>query len=221
MKKIAVAPSILGVDEKEAPSLIKHLIIDGATYIHYDVMDGKFVEATSFSSQGFALLKAYCPNVLFDVHLMVEDVAEEIKKFIPLTPHMLSFHYEAVKKEEIPSLIKEIHAFKIKTGIVINPDTKVESIISYLPLVDFVLIMSVYPGKGGQKFIPDTLEKIHDLNKYRTQNHLLFQIEVDGGINDITGKACVNQGANILVAGSYILKAENQYLALRKLKLYD
>lgn len=222
MKKVVVAPSILGVPYEKAPYVIKDLIDLGADIIHFDVMDGKFVPNSSFPIEEYIYIKSKVDSsIIFDVHLMVENVLENILLYIENKANIITFHYEAVNKDDIKDLINLIHKSNIKAGISIKPNTDISVLDEYLKDLDLVLVMSVEPGAGGQKFNESMLAKVEYLNDKRIKNSYNYVIEIDGGINQDTGKQSVQKGVDYLVAGSYILKSENMKAAIRSLKDYE
>lgn len=212
-----IAPSILGTKEEDLVSTCEKLLSSGADYIHFDVMDGFFVENKSFSASILDKLKKALPRAFFDVHLMIINVEQQVDKYIDAGADLITFHYEAVEKENMISLINHIHLRGCKVGISIKPDTSFKEIKPYIPYIDLVLVMSVEPGKGGQSFMPSALEKIENIFALKTLNPYLL-IEVDGGINALTGPLCVQKGADVLVAGSYILKSDSYKERIDSLK---
>lgn len=215
-----ISASILTVEKEDAIHTFYNLETAKINYFHIDVMDGKFVEKNTLGlMKDYALTISHISNLGLDVHLMVEDVEEIADEYLMLEPEILTFHIEATKTEErTKNLIEEIKTNGTRVGIAISPDTKIEEIIKYLPYVHLVLVMTVVPGKGGQKLIPETLEKVKELKKYTTENNIDVDIEVDGGINDITAKEAIESGANILVVGNYLISADNLSEAVNKLK---
>ena len=214
MAKIIVSPSILSADFANLERDIKLVERNGADWIHVDVMDGHFVPNITI---GIPVVKSIkkVTTLPLDVHLMIENPEKYIEGFTNAGADILTFHYEAVKKENIKPLITKIKNFGLKAGLSIKPKTQPEEILEFLPDLDLVLVMTVEPGFGGQKFMADCAEKIKIIKKHATQN--LF-IQVDGGINAETGEICTKYGANSLVAGSYIYKAENIKEAISSLK---
>ena len=215
-----ISTSILTVEKENATKTFYDLEVAKTDYYHIDVMDGKFVEKnTEELMYEYANTIKQISNVPLDVHLMVENVKENIERYIPLEPNIITFHYEACKnKEEIIGLIKLIRENNIKPAISIKPNTSIEEIKEFLPSLNMVLIMTVEPGKGGQKLIPETVEKVRNLKKYIEENNLETYIEVDGGVNKETIHLIKEAGADIAVAGSAIISAENFKEAIKELK---
>ena len=209
MKNMIVSPSILVCDYLHLESELEKIKSVGCPWIHLDVMDGHFVPNISFGNIFFEKLFKNLDFVK-DVHLMVTDPMSFVKKFAKTGADYLTFHYEACKDDdEVDAIIDEIHKCKMKAGLSIKPSTPVEKVFPFLEKLDLVLIMSVEPGAGGQKFIPETLDKISALIDEIVEVRSKALISVDGGINDITGKDCLNIGADVLVAGNYLFSAEN------------
>ena len=207
MKKIQISPSILSADFSELGSEIKKLEESGADMIHVDVMDGHFVPNLSF---GYNMVKTLRPitKKIFDVHLMISPVEPFIKEFIDAGSDIISFHPEADKNtKEIISIIKKSNC---KVGIAVHPNIKIEEIKEFLNDVDLVIIMTVIPGFGGQKFLEDQVQKISELKEIRKNINANYEIEIDGGINFQTSKICIDKGADILVAGSYVYGAPKE-----------
>ena len=208
---VEVSTSILNVKKENILATIYNLEVGKTDYFHIDVMDGKFVkEDTTETMHEYCNLIKQISNLPLDVHLMVEDVKSYIDSFIPYNPNIITFHLEACKdKEETLSFINYIKKNNIKVGISIKPNTKVEEILEFLPLVHLVLIMTVEPGYGGQKLIPETIDKIKQLNEYIVENNIDIDIEADGGIN-LENKDILKQaGVNIIVAGSCIINSKD------------
>ena len=217
---IEISTSILTVEEENANKTFYDLEVAGTDYYHIDVMDGKFVEKnTEELMYDYANTIKQISNLPLDVHLMVENVKENIDRYIPLSPSIITFHYEACKSdEEVKELIKYIKEAGIKPAISIKPNTSVEKIKKFLQVVHMVLIMTVEPGKGGQKLIPETLEKVKEIKKYLEENNLETYIEVDGGINNNTISMVKEKGIDIAVAGSSIISASDFKQAISELK---
>ena len=217
---IEVSASILTVEKENAIKTFYNLETGKINYFHIDVMDGKFVEKdTTEIMKDYSLTISHISNLGLDVHFMVEDVEEFIDEYSMLEPEIMTFHIEATKTEErTNNVIEEIKRSGSRVGISISPNTNLDEIKPYLNKIHMVLVMTVIPGKGGQKLIPETLEKVKELKEYIYQNDIDIDIEVDGGINDQTAAEAINAGANILVAGNYLITAENITEAVKKLK---
>jgi len=206
MKKIQISPSILSADFSQLGNEIKKLEEGGADMIHVDVMDGHFVPNLTIGPPVIKALRKYT-TIPFDVHLMISPVHKYIKDYADAGADVITFHPEAT--ENTVDTINYIKSFNKKTGISLNPDTGLDVIKDHLEKVDLILVMSVFPGFGGQKFIPEVIKKIQDLNTIKNKNKLNFDIEVDGGINFINSKKVIEAGANILVSGTTIFKENN------------
>ena len=215
-----VSVSVLDVDEENAVNVFYNVETAKIDYFHIDVMDGEFVEKNNvLQMRDYTLKIKNISMTPIDVHLMVKNPREHIDYFIDQGVDRITFHYEVCKdNNEILSLVKEIIENGIKVGIAINPDTPVKKIYEILPYIHMVLVMSVVPGKGGQKFIENTVDKIEELKKYCLDNDLDIDIEVDGGINEVTGQQSADAGANILVSGNYVLKADDYKEDINNLK---
>ena len=206
MKNIQISPSILSADFSQLGTEIKRLEEGGADMIHVDVMDGHFVPNLTIGPPVIKSLKKHS-SILFDVHLMISPVHKYIKAYADAGADIITIHPEATN--DINSSISLIKELNKKVGVSLNPETKVDIIIEHLDKIDLVLIMSVYPGFGGQKFIPEVIEKIKKLYQIKKDNNLKFDIEVDGGINFSNSKEVISAGANILVSGTTIFKENN------------
>jgi ribulose-phosphate 3-epimerase len=215
MSKI-IAPSLLAADFKNLELEIKRVSKAGAKWLHLDVMDGHFVPNISFGPVVLESI-AKVSNLFLDVHLMISQPEKYADEFIKAGAQLITFHIEALKAPKVLKLIKHIKSNKVKVGIAIKPKTKVETILPYLKLIDLVLVMSVEPGFGGQKFMPLAVEKIKSLRFYIKKNKLKTLIEVDGGINLETSKMCVDAGVDVLVAGSYLFGAKDLSAKLKAL----
>ena len=206
MNKIKISPSILSADFSQLGNEIKRLEKGGADLIHVDVMDGHFVPNLTIGPPVIKVLRKYS-NLPFDVHLMISPVHKYIKDYAEAGADIITIHPEATENiESSVSLIKKLNK---KIGLSLNPDTSIEIIEKFLSSIDLVLIMSVYPGFGGQKFIPNIVNKIKKLKSIKEKQNLKFDIEVDGGINFDNSKLVVEAGANILVSGTTIFKNNN------------
>ena len=206
MKKIQISPSILSADFSQLGNEIKRLEEGGADMIHVDVMDGHFVPNLTI---GPPVIKALKKNssLIFDVHLMISPVHKYIESFADAGADIITIHPEAT--DNLEQSISKIKELKKKVGISLNPETQIEIILDVLNKIDLVLIMSVNPGFGGQKFMPEVLTKIKELKKIQNERKLNFDIEIDGGINFDNSKIAVEAGANILVSGTTIFKSNN------------
>ena len=203
MKKIQISPSILSADFSQLGSEIKKLEEGGADLIHVDVMDGHFVPNLTIGPPVIKNLRKYT-KLPFDVHLMISPVHEYIENYANAGADIITIHPEATEnlKESI-SLIKK---FGKKVGVSLNPKTEIKTLIDEIDSVDLVLVMSVNPGFGGQKFMPEVLDKIKELKNIKDKNQYHFDIEVDGGINFSNSKIVLEAGADILVSGTTVFK---------------
>lgn len=217
---LEISTSILGVEKENSIKTFYDLEVAGTDYYHIDVMDGKFVEKnTEEKMYTFTNEIKQISNIPLDVHLMVNNIRENIDRYLTFKPHIITFHLEACKdEEETIKHIKYLQENGVKVGISIKPNTKTEDIFKFLPYLHLVLVMTVEPGKGGQKLIPETVEKIKTLKEYIEEKQFDTYIEVDGGINSETVKLVKEAGADILVAGSAIISAEDYKEAINELK---
>ena len=206
MKKIQISPSILSADFSQLGNEIKRLIDAGADMVHVDVMDGHFVPNLTI---GPPVIKALKKNssIPFDVHLMISPVHKYIEAFANAGADIITIHPEAT--EDLQNSINKIKELKKKVGISLNPETKIDVVKKFLNQIDLILIMSVNPGFGGQKFMPEVLKKIKDLVDIRKEEGINFDIEIDGGINFENSKLAIEAGANILVSGTTIFKSND------------
>ena len=204
MKNI-LAPSILAADFKELGQAIKTIEENGAEYLHYDVMDGIFVTSISFGMPVLASIRS-CTNQVMDVHLMITEPIRYIKEFKEAGADLITIHLEAC--EDVAATIKAIREAGLKVGLSIKPATEAEAIRPYLDQIDMILVMSVEPGFGGQKFIPESLDKIRALRAMVEEAGVDVDIEVDGGIYQANVKEVLDAGANIIVSGSGVFKGD-------------
>ena len=206
MKKIKISPSILSADFGQLGNEVKRLESGGADMIHVDVMDGHFVPNLTIGPPVIKNLKKYT-KLPFDVHLMISPVHKYIKDYAEAGADIITIHPEATDNlNESVNLIKKLNK---KVGVSLNPDTDIDALIDEIANVDLILIMSVFPGFGGQKFIPEIIDKIKKLKKIKEEKYYNFEIEVDGGINFSNSKEVLSAGANILVSGTTIFKENN------------
>ncbi len=206
MKKIKISPSILSADFSQLGKEIKRLEEGGADFIHVDVMDGHFVPNLTIGPPVIKALKKNC-SIEFDVHLMISPVHKYIEAYSDAGADIITIHPEAT--EDLLESILKIKKLKRKVGVSLNPKTEVSVIKDYLDQIDLVLIMSVNPGFGGQKFMPEVLDKIKELKNIQKEQNINFDIEIDGGINFENSKTAIEAGANILVSGTTIFKSNN------------
>ena len=217
---VEVSASILSIENENAIQALYNLEAAKIDYFHIDVMDGEFVQNNTTSK-----MVEYCEylnsisNLPLDVHLMVKDVERYISSFMIFEPNIITFHLEAAEnKEQILEWIKMIKEGNVRVGISVKPDTKIEEIEEFLPLIHLVLVMTVEPGKGGQELIPKTVQKIHALKQYIKDNDIEIDIEADGGINPQTVQEVKRAGADIVVSGSAITKSDDYAKIVRELK---
>jgi len=206
MKKIQISPSILSADFSRLGDEIKRLEDGGADLIHVDVMDGHFVPNLTIGPPVIKALRKFT-NLPFDVHLMISPVHKYINDYAEAGADIITVHPEAT--EDLKDSINLIKKLNKKVGVSLNPNTKISVLDDNLPNVDLILIMSVFPGFGGQKFIPEVIGKIKEIKKIKEENNYNYDIEVDGGINFSNSKNVLNAGANILVSGTTIFKENN------------
>ena len=203
MKKIQISPSILSADFSQLGNEIKNLEKSGADLIHVDVMDGHFVPNLTIGPPVIKALRKFTA-LPFDVHLMISPVHKYIQDYAKAGSDIITIHPEAT--EDLEASIKHIKSLKKKVGVSLNPDTQINTIKKYLENIDLVLVMSVFPGFGGQEFMPEVVKKIKSLNNIRENHKFNYKIEVDGGINFLNSEIVINAGADILVSGTTIFK---------------
>lgn len=208
---VEISTSILSVEKGKEAEVFFALEKAKTDYFHIDVMDGKFVEKDTYQKMvEYSNYIKRISNIPLDVHLMVENVKDAIEDFSAVEPNIITFHLEACKtKEEVMDRIKQIKENGSRVGIAIKPETNIEEIYEYLPYIHMCLVMTVEPGKGGQTLITDMLAKISTLKEYIEKNNIEIDIEVDGGVNIKTASRVKAAGADIIVAGTAILMANN------------
>ena len=212
-----ISASILSVEKENATQKFYNLEVANIDYFHIDVMDGKFVKRdTSEIMKDYALTIKHISQTPLDVHLMVEDLDYYINEYLDLKPSYITFHYEVnMNKEQILKTLKLIKENGVRAGISIKPNTDV---LEFLPYLSLVLVMSVEPGEGGQKFMDSALDKIKELREYIDKNNLEVDIEVDGGINDKTVELVKEAGADIVVVGTYLINSSDYSKEVENLK---
>ena len=216
MKETKIAPSVLSADFSKIGEEVKSLEACGADLVHCDVMDGVFVNNITFGIKMVEDLRK-CTALPLDCHLMIVHPEKYVGRFAKAGADIVTVHYEACG-ETLKSTLELIRAAGAKCGAVINPDTPAEKIADVLPLCDMVLVMSVFPGFGGQKFIGETLEKVRFLRNFAAEHGLSYDIEIDGGITPENAARVREAGANVLVAGSAVFRAPDRRAAISALK---
>lgn len=217
---VDISTSLLSVKKEKIIDTVYKLEDANTNYFHIDVMDGEFVENDTHD-----IMLEYCEyldnitKIPLDIHLMVKDVKNFVDSYLIFNPNIITFHYEACKnKEEVMNLINYIKEKGRRVGISVKPETDVKEILEFLPYVHVVLVMTVEPGKGGQELISSTIEKIKELNSYREEHNLDYEIEADGGIKVENSDKIVDAGADILVAGTAIINSKDYAETIKKLK---
>jgi ribulose-phosphate 3-epimerase len=206
MKKIQISPSILSADFSQLGNEIKKLEEGGADMIHVDVMDGHFVPNLTIGPPVIKALRKQC-SIKFDVHLMISPVHKYIEAYANAGADIITIHPEAT--ENLEESISKIKSLNKKVGVSLNPESKLDLITNCLEKIDLVLIMSVNPGFGGQKFMPEVLNKVKNLKEIQSKKNMSFDIEIDGGINFDNCQLAIEAGANILVSGTTVFKSNN------------
>ena len=212
-----IAASILSADFADLAADCQRLLNQGTDLLHFDVMDGHFVPNISFGAPVLECLHKALPEVFYDVHLMISDPVRYAPDFAKAGANLITFHLEAVP-DAVPETIAAIRAVGCQVGISIKPGTPAEAVYPYLDDLDLVLVMSVEPGFGGQKFMADMMPKVQEIRRYIDAMNPGCELEVDGGVDPATCKICVASGANVLVAGSAVYKAADIPARIRELR---
>lgn len=217
---VDISTSLLSVKKEKIIDTVYKLEDANTNYFHIDVMDGEFVENDTHD-----IMLEYCEyldnitKIPLDIHLMVKDVKNFVDSYLIFNPNIITFHYEACKdKEEVMNLINYIKEKGRRVGISVKPETDVKEILEFLPYVHVALVMTVEPGKGGQELISSTIEKIKELNSYREEHNLDYEIEADGGIKVENSEKIIDAGADILVAGTAIINSKDYAETIKKLR---
>ena len=216
MKKVKIAPSILSANFAKMGEEVRSLEENGADIVHYDVMDGVFVNNITF---GLKMLEDIRPltKLPIDAHLMIVHPEKYVERFAKAGADYITVHDEACK-DNLKEVLNLIKSTGVKCGAVINPDTPVEKIVDVIPLCDIVLVMSVFPGFGGQKFIPSALDKLREIKKIIDASGKEIELEIDGGVTEENIEEIKTAGANVIVAGSTVFKAVDRRAIIEKLK---
>ena len=217
---VDISTSLLSVKKENIIDTVYKLEDANTNYFHIDVMDGEFVENDTHD-----IMLEYCEyldnitKIPLDIHLMVKDVKNFVDSYLIFNPNIITFHYEACKdKEEVMNLINYIKEKGRRVGISVKPETDMKEILEFLPYVHVALVMTVEPGKGGQELISSTIEKIKELNSYREEHNLDYEIEADGGIKVENSEKIIDAGADILVAGTAIINSKDYAETIKKLR---
>ena len=216
MKKVWIAPSILSADFAKMGEEVRSLAACGADVVHYDVMDGVFVNNITFGLKMLEDIRPYT-NLPIDAHLMIVNPERYVERFAKAGADYITVHYEACK-DNLREVLELIRSTGAKCGAVINPDTPVEKIKDVIPLCDMVLVMSVFPGFGGQKFIPCALDKLREIRRIIDESGKDIDLQIDGGVTAENVEEIKAAGANVIVAGSAVFNAEDRTAMIAKLK---
>lgn len=217
MKNVKIAPSILSADFAKMGEEVESLERSGADVVHCDVMDGVFVNNITFGLKMVEDIRKRT-SLPLDCHLMIVEPEKYVERFAKAGADIITVHYEACK-ENLAQVLKLIKSTGVKCGAVINPDTPVSAIKDVIPLCDMVLVMSVFPGFGGQKFIPSALDKLREIRAIIDELGLPIDLEIDGGVNFENVSEIISAGANVIVAGSAVFNAEDRAEAIKRLKM--
>jgi ribulose-phosphate 3-epimerase len=217
MSNILVAPSILAADFGHLADDLERVIPAGADWLHLDIMDGQFVDNISFGPAIVKLVRGLT-NLPLDVHLMIQRPDHYIPRFIEAGASSITVHVEAEAKHDVPQTLRAIRDRGCRVGLTLNPATPFSAVEPHLPALDLILIMTVHPGFGGQSFRPEMMPKVRRARELRHSLGLNYDIEVDGGINPETAHLSIENGANVLVAGTSIFKADDYAAAIRALR---
>jgi ribulose-phosphate 3-epimerase len=217
MSNVLVAPSILAADFGHLADDLERVIPAGAVWLHLDIMDGQFVDNISFGPAIVKLVRGLT-NLPLDVHLMIQRPDHYIPRFIEAGASSITVHVEAEAKHDVPQTLRAIRDRGCRVGLTLNPATPFSAVEPHLPALDLILIMTVHPGFGGQSFRPEMMPKVRRARELRHSLGLNYDIEVDGGINPETAHLSIENGANVLVAGTSIFKADDYAAAIRALR---
>ena len=217
MPKVLIAPSILAADFSRLGEEIVKVQQAGADWIHCDIMDGHFVDNISFGPGIVAFVRKQT-NLPLDVHLMIEHADHYVPRFVDAGANSITIHVEAEAKHDIGKTLQQIRDAKCRVGLTLNPDTNFKFVEPFLDEIDMLLIMTVHPGFGGQSFRPEQMDKVKRALNWNQTRSRKIDIEVDGGVNAETAPVCIENGANVLVAGTSIFKTNDYAKAIRDLR---